>query len=568
MSEVHGVAVDLSRHHFPGPHAVGALGSPVSGNGVVVNGASWLSRWPVRLFCRGVKLKQRLARGILIAISALVFIALVRVTGVQGPYDVWTPSHRKGDVQPQSQVEQALDPTGIFYKKLLTKVSRETGSARQGFAPKDSVAAQTVSPTLAPRQRKQKSARAETRRTTTTTVEPHDEFEDLVKCAWPPNEDATGSSRKLSRRYNPTLGHLLQIETSPNMTSWETFQTSIAREYLYHENATVVDKLLQEMATLPIVHVGLKEGGTQLKLIIDYENGGQALFKPMRFPRDRETDPNHFYFVDFERHNSEIAAFHLDRLLGFRRAPPVVGRLLNMTSEIYAITDADILKTFFVSPANNLCFHGKCSYYCDTSHAICGHPDMLEGSFAVFLPSKQVAPRKSWRHPWRRSYHKRRKAKWEVDERYCSEVRRTPPYDRGRRLPDLMDMSVLDFLIGNMDRHHYETFLSFGNNSSPLHLDHGRGFGKPHHDELSILAPLYQCCLLRRSTLRRLLTFHNGPEPLSVAMRKSLLRDPLYPIVTEPHLEALDRRVHLVLEIVRECISERSPEEVIIVDDA
>ena len=56
------------------------------------------------------------------------------------------------------------------------------------------------------------------------------------------------------------------------------------------------------------------------------------------------------------------------------------------------------------------------SYYCDTSHAICGSPDQLEGSFAVFLPGKEAAPRKVWRHPWRRSYHKRRKAQWQVGQ--------------------------------------------------------------------------------------------------------------------------------------------------------
>lgn len=73
---------------------------------------------------------------------------------------------------------------------------------------------------------------------------------------------------------------------------------------------------------------------------------------------------------------------------------PVVGRTLNITTEIYQVAEDDLLKTFFVSPANNLCFHGKCSYYCDTSHAICGHPDMLEGSFAAFLPQWEAAGRK------------------------------------------------------------------------------------------------------------------------------------------------------------------------------
>ena len=82
------------------------------------------------------------------------------------------------------------------------------------------------------------------------------------------------------------------------------------------------------------------------------------------------------------------------RLLGFRRAMPVTGRLLNITTEIYQVADDDLLKTFFVSPSSNLCFHGKCSYYCDTSHAICGNPDTLEGSFAAFLPAYEQTQRK------------------------------------------------------------------------------------------------------------------------------------------------------------------------------
>lgn len=60
--------------------------------------------------------------------------------------------------------------------------------------------------------------------------------------------------------------------------------------------------------------------------------------------------------------------------------------------------------------ANNVCFYGECSYYCSTEHALCGRPDQIEGSLAAFLPDLSLAKRKTWRNPWRRSYHKRKKA--------------------------------------------------------------------------------------------------------------------------------------------------------------
>lgn len=411
------------------------------------------------------------------------------------------------------------------------------------------------------------------------TEEPHDDFSDLVDYAMNNVADVDAKRKGIdgflarssagvgSAGKNPTLAELMDIPARSNMSHLELFHLRISQYELYKEGDAVVDQLLHDMATERIVHISQKDGGTQIKLIIDYPHNMQALFKPMRFPREQQTLPNHFYFTDFERHTAEIAAFHLDRLLGFRRAMPVTGRVLNMTTELYALADGELLKTFFVSPSNNLCFHGKCSYYCDTAHAICGSPDILEGSFAAFLPGKEVASRKVWRHPWRRSYHKRRKAQWEQDSDYCTMVRDIPPYDSGRRLLDLMDMSVFDFLTGNMDRHHYETFRVFGNDTFPLHLDHGRGFGKPFQDELSILAPVLQCCLMRQSTLSTLLRFHSGPRKLSTAMRESMSKDPVAPVLWEPHLTALDRRVKIILQGVRDCIAKDDTVDAVVQND-
>lgn len=60
----------------------------------------------------------------------------------------------------------------------------------------------------------------------------------------------------------------------------------------------------------------------------------------------------------------------------------------------------------------NSCFYGQCSYYCSTEHAVCGRPRALEGSLAAMLPDLSLAPRRSWRNPWRRSYSRSKLALW------------------------------------------------------------------------------------------------------------------------------------------------------------
>ncbi|KAF7661302.1 hypothetical protein LDENG_00264610 [Lucifuga dentata] len=352
--------------------------------------------------------------------------------------------------------------------------------------------------------------------------------------------------------------------TAESYPNWLRFHIGINRYELYSRHSLVLDSLLKDLVTQRITSVAMKSGGTQLKLIMTFQNYGQALFKPMKQTREQETPPDFFYFSDFERHNAEIAAFHLDRILDFRRVPPVAGRLVNMTREIRDVTrDKKLWRTFFISPANNVCFYGECSYYCSTEHALCGKPDQIEGSLAAFLPDLALAKRKTWRNPWRRSYHKRKKAEWEVDPDYCDEVKQTPPYDRGTRLLDIMDMTIFDFLMGNMDRHHYETFEKFGNDTFIIHLDNGRGFGKHSHDELSILVPLSQCCRLKKSTYLRLQLLAKEEYQLSSLMEESLLRDRLSPVLIQPHLKAMDRRLRLVLQVLAGCIEKEGYSSVV-----
>uniref|UniRef100_A0A3Q1HBQ4 FAM20 C-terminal domain-containing protein n=1 Tax=Anabas testudineus TaxID=64144 RepID=A0A3Q1HBQ4_ANATE len=347
--------------------------------------------------------------------------------------------------------------------------------------------------------------------------------------------------------------------SSDSHPPWLRFHLGISRWQLYPHRDPNMDALAQQLATHPIVSAVQKSGGTQLKLVMSFPNYGQAMLKPMKQERDDETNYNLYYFSDFERHNAEIAAFHLDRYkLCF---PPVVGRLVDVVKEIKDVTtDRKLARTFFNSPVGNVCFYGQCSYYCSTEHAVCGRPRKLEASVAVMLPDLSLVTRRTWRSPWRRSYSRSKLANWEAEPNYCSTVKKTPPYNKGTRLLDFMDMVIMDFLMSNMDRHHYETFEKFGNNTFLLHLDNGRAFGRHSKDEPSILAPLEQCCRIRRSTWLRLNLLSLSQYYLSDVMRASLSRDPLHsvaPLLSEPHLTALDRRLKTVLETVSRCQQQR-----------
>uniref|UniRef100_A0A1A8GVV6 FAM20 C-terminal domain-containing protein n=1 Tax=Nothobranchius korthausae TaxID=1143690 RepID=A0A1A8GVV6_9TELE len=348
--------------------------------------------------------------------------------------------------------------------------------------------------------------------------------------------------------------------TAESYPNWLQFHIGVNRYELYPRHSPVLDALLKDLVTQRITSVAMKSGGTQLKLIMTFQNYGQALFKPMKQTREQETPPDFFYFSDFERHNAEIAAFHLDRILGFRRAPLVVGRYVNLRTEIKPVATDQLLNTFLMQ-GNNTCFYGKC-YYCRETEPACAEGEMMEGSLTLWLPD--VWPLQKHRHPWGRTYREGKLARWEYDEGYCEAVKKMPPYDAGPRLMDVIDTAIFDYLIGNADRHHYESFQDDGGASMLILLDNAKSFGNPSLDERSILAPLYQCCMIRVSTWNRLNFLKGGA--LSSAMRQALAFDPIQPVLAETHLLALDRRLTGVITTVKQCIDAQGPDNTLIED--
>ena len=240
--------------------------------------------------------------------------------------------------------------------------------------------------------------------------------------------------------------------------------------------------------------------------------------------------------------------------------------------------------------------------YCDQPWAVCGRPHTFEASVCAMLPFTRWTHR-SFMSPWRRAYHRDRRARWELpgaNDTWCPHMLRNASlwdlHHNDARWLDMLDVALLDFLIGNvractlllvlvthtqqhvrtartphgqraertgerrvraqfgvirrvilalpcsaslaslrraagtaglmrytiqrssqilrtysqMDRHHFEYIEEFGKRANLVMLDNGKGMQTTWQHDLSVLAPLYQCCIIRRSTYVKLLVLHES----------------------------------------------------------
>ncbi|XP_063887752.1 glycosaminoglycan xylosylkinase-like isoform X6 [Scylla paramamosain] len=157
--------------------------------------------------------------------------------------------------------------------------------------------------------------------------------------------------------------------------------------------------VLGALATAPIISSDVGHGGTQLKIFLLLKGGQRAVFKPIRYLREEIIEGEIYDGAD--RHNGEVAAFHLSRLLALPTVPLAVGRWVSLRKHILPVASKELATTFFKMEGGEVCFYGVC-YYCNKNESVCDNGATLEGVVTMWLPPH--LPLTQLHHPWARTY--------------------------------------------------------------------------------------------------------------------------------------------------------------------
>lgn len=351
---------------------------------------------------------------------------------------------------------------------------------------------------------------------------------------------------------------------------WMAANRLIDRHQMWPDTPEV-DAILDAMAHAPIVGVDLLdfgdyESGTADKWIVTLDGGQKAVMKIIR-EKKGDMKLNALCNAGFEMPTSEIAAFHLHRVIGFRNTPYVTGRRVNIRTEVLPRATLAVVKQIVLNATGKgTCVRGKC-YDCKDYELLCRHNDVFQVSLSYWIPRElrlHTFPDKYM------PYATTRMDEWSKygfnNRTYCDKVRRTiEPYDEQRFYLDLFDFAVIDALMYHFDSKHYS--LSDGSSADGLvvRLDHGRAFcAYDRDDEYVFLAPISQCCTLRKSTYDNLLAVQGGI--LTKKLRKALDRDPIAPILEPAWFPALERRLKVILALVEKCITANGRSRVLVQD--
>jgi Golgi casein kinase, C-terminal, Fam20 len=288
------------------------------------------------------------------------------------------------------------------------------------------------------------------------------------------------------------------------------------------------------LRSAPIVAVEKGRGGRSLGFKITLQGGQKAYYKP------EQTFSAANWFA-------EVAAFHLDRMLGIGRVPCVVSRQIPWEALEAAAGKDPRVKELIITDGMT-----RGAFVAWVSGGLTPLPETQGWERWVrvkYWPTTAVSP---FQRPavWRQQLLTQKRLGSEFRSKTLRQKLRTlnPEPDRDDRPAELSDLIVFDYLIKNGDRWGGANVnvLTRGTGGPLIFLDNGAGF-EPGDARPSLMeARLHTLQRFRRSTIRAL-------RGLDLARYRARLgSEPVQPVLSEYQLQGLEERRGAVLDWVDE----------------
>jgi hypothetical protein len=274
-----------------------------------------------------------------------------------------------------------------------------------------------------------------------------------------------------------------------------------------------------------IAEVNKGKGGRSLAFQITLDDGTRGYFKPKQ-----SFSAAHWY--------SEIAAYYLDRELGFGRVPPATGRVFEWSRLQRAARNDDRISELSIEKDGT-----------------------IRGAFIWWIPEplRRLRMGRKWER-WVRVERTLSITPYQRPVDYRADLRKKPGLreatdpsrpiagapDHEERPAELSDLIVFDYLTQNVDRWggDFTNVRTRGEGGPLIYLDNGAGFWLGEQRLGLMEARLKALQRFRRSTIEAI-------RGLDVdAFAKRLKTDPLAPVLNQKQLDGLRERRQAVLDHV------------------
>jgi len=270
-------------------------------------------------------------------------------------------------------------------------------------------------------------------------------------------------------------------------------------------------------------------GGRSVAFKITLADGTVGYYKP-----EQSFSAAHWY--------GEIAAYHLDRLLGLHRVPPAVSRRWQWRDLRRAAPSDEHFPE--VTVAEDGTVRGSFSFWVPDHLAPLRSPDGWERWVRVAPWGGQITP-----------FQRARAFLDQIEARrngeHVAPAHRAGEPDTEDRPAELSDVVVFDYLTANTDRWGGENanVLTRGRGGPLVFLDNGAGFPPGNFSMTLLDSRLHVVQRFRRRTIDAL----RAIDERDLARR--LAGEPLAPILEDEQLAAFGTRRRAVLDWVDECVA-------------